>query len=136
MTNLYPYLSFDGNAEEALNLYKEIFNGKIEMIMRFQDAPFPTDESDKNKIMHARLVFDNNLIIVADRMRKNDDTKILNVQLMLHLKDEEKTEIIFSKLSTDGIVVMPLSIQFWGNKYGIVKDKFGIDWMLDCEMKN
>ena len=68
-------------------------------------------------------------------MRKTDLPDSINVQLFLHLNDEQRLEYIFSELTQGGTVIMPLAIQFWGNKYGIVKDKFGIDWMLDCEVK-
>ncbi len=132
---LHPYISFDGNAEEVLNFYTKIFNGNIEMMMRFGEAPFPTDEKDANKVMHARISFDDNVIIISDRMRKTDLPDSINVQLFLHLNDEQRLEYIFSELAQGGTVIMPLAIQFWGNKYGIVKDKFGIDWMLDCEVK-
>jgi PhnB protein len=132
---LVPYLNFNGNAEEALKFYEEIFDGEITQLGRFGESPMPCEESDKNKIMHARLVFDGNLIMVSDTMNSRPVTPGGMIQLSLDVDDVERLEKVFSKMSEGGNVTMPLADQFWGAKFGMLVDKFGISWMFNSELK-
>ena len=133
---LVPYLNFAGNAEEALNLYKDALGGEVLMISRYGDSPMPSDEDWKQKLMHARLQFgDGNLIMISDTMKGNLVSTHGNIQLSLGLKEEEKTKEVFDKLADGGKVTMPLAKQFWGDTFGMLQDKFGVSWMLNCEVK-
>ncbi|MDB5221659.1 MAG: hypothetical protein JWN83_326 [Chitinophagaceae bacterium] len=130
-----PYLYFEGQAEEALNFYKNVFNGEIGMTSRYGEAPMPVDEDWKNKLMHARLKFGNSEIYLSDGPKDYKSPKGGNIQLSVDVPDENKIEEVFNKLSEGGQVTMPLAKQFWGAKFGMLKDKFGIGWMLNCELK-
>ncbi|MBS1668154.1 MAG: VOC family protein [Bacteroidetes bacterium] len=131
-----PYLNFAGNAEEALNFYKEALSGEILMITRYGDSPMVSDEDWKQKLMHSRLQFgDGNMIMISDTMKGNIVSTNGNIQLSLGLKEEEKTKTIFDKLAEGGKVTMPLAKQFWGDVFGMLQDKFGVSWMLNCEVK-
>ncbi len=132
---LTPYLHFSGNAEEALNFYVSAFNGKIEMFSRYDDSPMPSDEDWKQKIMHARLVFDNNMIMISDAFKGGEVKTDGNIQLSIEMDDAEAMEIIFNKMAIGGTITMPLQPQFWGAIFGMLKDKFGISWMFNCEIK-
>jgi PhnB protein len=133
---LNPYLNFAGNAEEALNFYKDALGGEIAMISRYGESPMPSDDDYKQKIMHARLQFgDDNVIMISDTMKGHNVSTNGNIQLSIGLYDEEKTKIIFDKLSAGGKVTMPLAKQFWGATFGMLQDKFGVSWMLNCEEK-
>ena len=133
---LVPYLNFAGNAEEALNFYKDALGGEVLMISRYGDSPMPSDEDWKQKLMHARLQFgDGNLIMISDTMKGNLVSTHGNIQLSLGLKEEEKTKEVFDKLADGGKVTMPLAKQFWGDTFGMLQDKFGVSWMLNCEVK-
>ena len=133
---LVPYLNFAGNAEEALNFYKDALGGEVLMISRYGDSPMPSDEDWKQKLMHARLQFgDGNLIMISDTMKGNLVSTQGNIQLSLGLKEEEKTKEVFDKLADGGKVTMPLAKQFWGDTFGMLQDKFGVSWMLNCEVK-
>ena len=129
---LNPYLLFNGNSEEALNTYQKIFNGKIEMLSRFGEQAF--GEAYKDKIMHARLVWDDNIIMISDGMPDTPIKSGDNVDLCLGFTDEQQTHSIFEQLAEGGNIKMPLEKQFWGALYGQVTDKFGINWMLNCEL--
>jgi PhnB protein len=136
MMKLVPYLNFSGNAEEALNFYKEALGGEILMITRYGDSPMPSDEDWKQKLMHSRLQFGaENMIMISDTMKGNLVSTHGNIQLSLGLKEEEKTKTIFDKLAEGGKVTMPLAKQFWGDVFGMLQDKFGVSWMLNCEVK-
>jgi PhnB protein len=133
---LTPYLHFSGNAEEALNFYVSSLDGKIEMLSRYGDSPMPCDEDWKPKIMHARLFFgDNNMIMISDAFKGGEVRTEGNVQLSIGTDDAEAMEVIFNKMAEGGTVTMPLQPQFWGAIFGMLKDKFGVSWMFNCEMK-
>jgi len=133
---LHPYLNFAGNAEEVLNFYKDALGGEVVMISRYGESPMPSDEDWKQKIMHARLQFgDDNLIMISDTMKGNSVSTHGNIQLSIGLNDEEKTKRIFDQLAEGGKVTMPLAKQFWGDLFGMLQDKFGISWMLNCTPK-
>jgi PhnB protein len=133
---LNPYLNFAGNAEEVVNFYKDALDGEIVMLNRFGDSPMPSDEDWKQKIMHARIVFGgDNIIMISDTMKGDPLSTNGNIQLSIGLDDEAKTHELFNKLSAGGTVILPPSKQFWGDVFGMLKDKFGVTWMLNCTEK-
>ena len=132
---LNPYLTFSGNAEEALNFYQSVLGGEILQLGRYGESPMPCDEADKQKIMHARFVFDDNLIMVSDGMKEHEISTNGNIQLAVDVSDPDQIETLFNKMAEGGTVTMPLAEQFWGAKFGMVKDKFGIRWMFNCDFK-
>ena len=132
---LTPYLNFQGNAEEVLNFYKDALDGEIVMVSRYKDAPMPSDEDWKDKIMHARLKFGKSLVMISDGPKDFKTTFNGNIQLSIEVEDENKMEQVFNKLAAGGKVTMPLQKQFWGAKFGMLVDKFGTGWMLSHEEK-
>src|SRR4051794_39356245 len=125
---LTPYLHFEGNAEEALNFYRNAFDGEIIMLSRYGDSPMPVDEDWKNKIIHGRLKFGKSLIMVSDGSKNFKTTFNGNIQLSVEMEDASKMEGVFNKLSEGGKVTMPLADQFWGARFGMLVDKFGTGW--------
>jgi PhnB protein len=132
---LYPYLSFKGNCEEALDFYKDALDGQIVQIGRYGESPLPSKEEDKNKIIHARLQFGDALIMASDVMNEDKFSRSGDISLSVECETEEQLDSVFSKMSKGGTVTMPLADQFWGAKFGMLKDKFGIHWMFNCEKK-
>ncbi len=132
---LNPYLIFEGNAEEVLNFYKEIFSGTVLMISRYSDNPQPTDEDWKNKILHSRLEFDGNMLMISDGFKGYKVNAESNIQLSVEIESVEKLNSIFEKISEGGFVQMPLQDTFWGARFGMLKDKFGVYWMFNHEYK-
>src|SRR3984957_11405347 len=109
---LSPYLNFAGNAEEAVYFYKNALDGEVVMLSRFGESPVPSDEDEKNKIMHARIVFGgDNIIMISDTLKGSPFSTQGNIQLSIGLDDEAKTNEIFNKLSEGGKVVMPVAKQ-------------------------
>jgi PhnB protein len=94
-----PYLHFEGQAEEALNFYKNIFNGEITMTSRYGDAPMPVDDDWKNKLMHARLEFGDSEIYLSDGPKGYKSSKDGNIQLSVDVPDENKIEELFNKMA-------------------------------------
>lgn len=132
---LTPYLHFYGNAEEVLNFYKDVFDGEIVALSRYGDSPMPADEDWKNKIIHSRLKFGDNLIMISDSFKGQPFSTNGNIQLSVEVDDENKMEKVFNKLAEGGQITMPLAKQFWGAIFGMLQDKFGVNWMFNHEEK-
>lgn len=131
---LVPYIHFKGNAEEALNFYKEALGGEVLMINRYGDSPMQVGEEMKDKIVHSRLQFGNNLLMISDSYNGEMANPGGNIQLSLGFTDEAKATEVFNNLSLGGKVTMPLAKQFWGAMFGMLQDKFGTSWMVNCEV--
>jgi|SRR5690242_6598515 len=136
MYHLVPYLHFNGEAEEVLNFYKDAFGGEIIMLSRYSDSPMQVNENWKNKIIHSRLKFGDNLIMISDSHNGQLASKEGNIQLSVEVDDEKKIEEVFNKLAEGGKITMPLAKQFWGATFGMLQDKFGVNWMFNHEEKN
>jgi PhnB protein len=132
---LTPYLNFAGNAQEALNFYTNALGGQVVYMQRYGDSPMPSDEDYKNKVMHARLQFGDNMIMVSDAMKGYEISTNGNIQLSMEMDNVSQLEEIFNELTEGGKVTMPLQDQFWGARFGMLQDKFGVSWMFNCELK-
>ena len=132
---LVPYLNFAGNAEEALNFYTDSLGCEVIMINRYGDSPMPSDEDYKQKLMHARLQFDGNLLMMSDVFKGQPVSTDGNIQLSVEVPDKDRLNEVFNKMARGGTVTMPLAEQFWGATFGMLKDKFGVNWMFNSENK-
>ncbi|KAA9039135.1 VOC family protein [Ginsengibacter hankyongi] len=132
---LIPYLHFAGNAREVLNFYKNVLGGDIVQLGTYGESPIPSDEDYKDKVMHARFVFDGNMIMVSDVFKGQPVSTNGNIQLSVDVDNESKLDEVFNKMAEGGKVTMPLADQFWGAKFGMLQDKFGVTWMFNCEKK-
>jgi len=129
---LVPYLQFHGNCEEALNFYKEILNGRVEIASRYDNPAMKAPEDFKNKILHASFFFGNYMMFASDMMpKKLGDTVHNNIAMSLGLHDESLAKDIFDKLSSGGQINVPFKKQFWGDWHGNFTDRFGIRWMVN-----
>ncbi|SRR5260221_7350275 len=133
---LIPYLNFPGNTEEVMNVYKEIFNGSLHDVSRFGDNNPSMPEEQKNKIMHARLTFDDNILMFSDGMPGRPITNGDSISLSVGLNDEAQARSIFDQLAAGGTTLMPMEKQFWGALFGMVVDRYGIQWMINCEISS
>jgi len=133
---LNPYLFFEGNATDAIDFYKTALGGEVIALNRFGDSPMPCDDDWKQKIMNARIVFGgDNVIMVSDGVKGKEVSTNGNIQLAIGLEDETRTHEIFNNLAEGGKIAMSLAKQFWGDVFGMLKDKFGVKWMVNCTEK-
>lgn len=130
---MVPYLNFPGNCEEALNFYKEALNGEIIQLGRYGESPMKSPEEFKDKIIHGRLQFGDALIMASDAMGGRPVNSGDNISLSVDCDDDQQLAEVFSKMASGGKITMPLQEQFWGAKFGMLTDKFGIHWMFNCE---
>jgi len=135
---LEPYLLFDGKCEEALNFYKGIFGGNVDL-MRWKDAPAdsggpPITAETKDRVMHGRFK-SNGFSFMASDATPGKTYGEGPISLSINLTDTAEAERIFNALAGGGNVEMPMQEMFWGAKFGMLTDKYGIDWMINCELK-
>ncbi len=142
MTTINPYLTFDGTCEAAFNFYKAAFGGQFSFIGRYKDMPpnpeYPVSEEDKEKIMHVSLPIskETNLMGSDAGSAWGKDTKQgNNYSVSINTDSVDEVTRLFNALSEGGTVKMPLAKTFWGAWYGMFVDKFGIHWMVNCELK-
>ncbi len=132
---LNPYISFKGNAKEALEFYKGVFGGELKM-STFKEGGAPVEGADADKIMHGMLVAANGMTIMASDtppgMPYNPGT---NISISLSGDGEEELKGYWEKLSAGATVRMPLDKAPWGDTFGMLTDKFGIDWLVNIAGK-
>lgn len=139
MATINPYLNFPGTTEEAFNFYKSIFGGEFTGgISRFRDMPEAGDipEEDLDKVMHVSLpIGDGNVLMGTDALESmgHKITQGNNFSITISPDSKEEAERLFTALSDGGEVEMPLDDTFWGAYFGSLKDKFGIQWMVNYE---
>lgn len=134
MLTFNPYLTFDGNCEEAFNFYQSCFGGEITIIQRFGDAPTPVADDYKKKIMHIELQAAPVHLMGSDGSPKHQVVQGNTVTFNLACASAEEQEEIFQKLAAGGKVSMPLEDTFWGSRFGMLTDKFGVHWMLNYQL--
>lgn len=131
-TAIAPYLNFNGNCREAMNFYKDCLGGHLE-IMGFDNGPMEVPEGAKDGVMHAILQNEGIMIMASDTMPGNPITFGTSVSLSVNCASREQVEKFFNGLSAGGKVVMPLEDTFWGAYFGMITDKFGINWMFNYD---
>jgi len=133
---LEPYLFFQGGkCEEALNFYKGLFGGEITSIMRWKEMP-PEMEMPAGSgelIMHSNFKSPTIKFMASDA-RPTTQYGDGPISLCLGTKDAAEAKRVFDGLSAGGKVEMPLDNSFWGAMFGMLTDKYGIDWMINCEL--
>lgn len=128
-----PYLNFNGNTEEAFSFYKSVFGGEFVMLMRFGETPGCEDmpETDKNGIMHVALMIGSSVLMGTDVPSSMEQVKFgSSVSLSTSVESREEADRVFNALSDGGKATMPMQDMFWGDYYGMLTDKFGIQWMI------
>ncbi len=131
---LYPYLTFNGNCEDAMNFYKDALNGEIIGISRFGDSPMEVSENDKNRIMNVEFKAGDIAFMASDTMPGQNGPTSSNITMALVTTNREETDRTFAALSAGGQVTMPLEVTFWNAYFGMFTDKFGISWMINCDL--
>lgn len=131
-----PYLHFNGNCEEAFDMYKSVFGGEFEMLSRYKDAPLQNAQSERDdeKIMHISLRIGPNSLMGSDI--PNAFPKAIqgtNYYIMLDTESESEATRIFTHLAREGSVAMPLEKTFWGAFFGMLIDKYGVQWMVSYD---
>ena len=131
MSAITPCLLFNGDCEAALDFYKRCFGGEIIFCQRYGNAPIETPPEFSDKIIHAELEFFGGKIMASDSYDQEKLEGIGKVSIGVQFDSEEKIRQCFADLQDGGKVVMPLEKQFWNALFGIITDRFGVNWMLN-----
>jgi PhnB protein len=131
---LNAYLHIDGRCEEAFRFYERCFGGRIEFLLRFGESPMAeqTPPSYRDKVMHVRLAFDGNVLMGSDCPPGLEEPR-QGFSLSLIVPDLGEAERLFNELSDGGTVRMEMQETFWSKGFGMLVDRFGTPWMVNCE---
>ena len=130
-TRLNPYLGFRDNARAAMEFYRSVFGGQLEM-STFEDFQASDDPAERNKIMHSMLETENGLaLMAADTPAHMDYTPGTNFSISLSGDNAEELRGYWERLSDGGTTVQPLETAPWGDTFGMLTDRFGVTWMVN-----
>lgn len=135
VTKLNPYILFNGTAEKAIKLYESALGAKTEGLSRFGDAPGACPTEHKTLIMHAALHIGEDMVMVSDTPPDRPVAVEGNVHITLHFTEVADMAKAFDALAAGGKVAMPLQDMFWGARFGMLTDAYGVRWMLNCDLK-
>jgi PhnB protein len=137
MKAINPYLNFSGNCEEAFDFYRSVFGGEFATVMRFKEVPpeAQMDASEGEKIMHVALPIGQGTILMgSDRpAAMGPTTPGDNASISISTDSEAEATRVFNGLSAGGQATMPLEKAFWGAYFGMLTDRFGIQWMVSYD---
>jgi len=129
---IQPYLFFDGRCEEALTFYKKAVGAEVEMLMRFKDSPEPQRrgmEVPGDKVMHSCLRIGDTQIMASDGMCSGQ-AKFDGFSLSINAGDDAEAKRLFNALADGGQVAQPLIKTFFASSFGMVADRYGVNWMV------
>jgi PhnB protein len=128
------YLSFRGQCEEAFACYQATLGARVGAVFKYRGTPLAKDVPADwdEKIMHATLTIGDQVLMAGDvAPERYEEPK--GFSLSLQMKDTAEAERVFNELSKDGRIVMPLEKTFWAARFGMVVDRFGIPWLINCD---
>ena len=143
MAQINPHINFNGNAEDAFTFYKSVFGGEFAMIVRFKDLDLsspehPISENDANKIMHIALPIGRSNVLMGNdvpemmgQVNENENRSKISISA----ESKEEADKLFNGLSAGGKVEAPIGDSPWGSYFGMFRDKYGIEWMVDFDPK-
>lgn len=141
MAQINPYVLFNGNAEEAFSFYKSVFGGEFAMVMRFKDMAESNQSIGKEeaeKIMHIALPIGKTDILMGSDtpafLGKHSENETRS-KISISAESKEEADTLFNGLSEGGKIEMPIGDSPWGSYFGMFRDKYGIEWMVDFDPK-
>lgn len=140
MAVINPHVNFNGNAEEAFNFYKSVFGGEFAKVVRFKDLSsdeFPVSEKEANKIMHIALPIGHSILMANDvpEILGRTNERENRSKIVISAESKEEADKLFNGLSAGGEIEMPIADSPWGTYFGMFRDKYGIEWMIDYDAR-
>jgi PhnB protein len=142
MAIINPHINFNGNAEEAFMFYKSVFGGEFTKILRLKDlasSEFPVAEKDENKIMHISLPIGKHNFLIANDVPEflgPVNEKENRSKISISAESKEEADYLFNGLSVGGNIEVPINDTPWGSYFGMFRDKYGIEWIVDFDSQN
>ena len=132
MLGISPYIAFRGNCRGAIEFYKSALDAEVLFTQTVGESPMSNMGPAEN-IMHCTIKVGSSTIMMCDDPRPGAPGGAGNISLAIGLNDPERAKRVFEKLAKDGTVVMPLEKTYWAEAFGMVTDKFGVKWMVNCD---
>ena len=134
MLGVKPYIAFKGNCEEAINFYKDRLGAEVLFMQRYGDSPMAGKGPD-DKIMHTSIKIGDSVVMACDNVfeDQNPTTVGNNISLAIGTNDIASVDNMFERLSDGATITMPMQETFWAARFGMLTDKFGINWMFNCD---
>lgn len=133
ITGITPYLNFD-RCEDALNFYVKALGAEIKSMMRVSDGPKEYQSPENNdKIMHATLTIGDQVTIMASDAMGQDITPGKNTSLSLNFDNADACRKAWDNMKEEAHIIMDLQSTFWAPQFGMLQDKYGINWMFNCD---
>ena len=132
MLGVNPYITYKGNCRQAIEFYKSALDAQVLGIHTVGESPMANMGPAEN-IMHCSLKVGDSTIMMSDDPRLDSPAEGGNISLAIGLNDPARAKQLFDNLVKDGTVIMPLGKTYWAEAFGMVTDKFGIKWMINCE---
>lgn len=142
MAIINPHVNFNGNAEEAFMFYKSVFGGEFTKILRLKDlasSEFPVAKKDENKIMHISLPIGKHNFLIANDVPEflgPVNEKENRSKISISAESKEEADYLFNGLSVGGNIEVPINDTPWGSYFGMFRDKYGIEWIVDFDSQN
>lgn len=135
LTTVNPYLNFDGTAAQAIALYQQALGANVTFLQRFGELPDSTFEGEQaQRVMHASLTFGGGTLMISDSMPGSTVSRGTNIQVCLQYAGTDDVDRHFAALAEGGQVTQPLENTFWGARFGMLVDRYGISWMFNAEL--
>lgn len=132
MLGVNPYIAFKGNCREAIEFYKTALGAEVLFTQTVGESPM-SDMGPAENIMHCTIKVGDSTIMLCDDPRPEAAADGGNISLAIGLNDPERAKQVFANLAKGGLVVMPLEKTYWAEAFGMVTDKFGLRWMVNCD---
>ena len=132
MIGIKPYISFQGNCAEAIKFYTDALGGEVLFVQTYGESPMKGMAQD-DQIMHCTIKIGDSHIMACDNPQGQPAATGSNISLAMSSKDVATTESAFEKMAEGGTVTMPIQETFWAERFGMLTDKFGINWMFNCD---
>ncbi|MCY1438300.1 3-demethylubiquinone-9 3-methyltransferase [compost metagenome] len=134
---LNPYLIFNGNCEEAFKFYQRCLHGTIVAMMRYSEVPAEAEcpGAKPDNIVHVCLQVGDQMLMGSDAVEETHKS-VTGCSISLNVDSISEAKRLFEALSEDGTIQMPLEETFWAAHFGMLIDRFGVPWMINCEKDN
>lgn len=135
--SLSTYLTFDGNCREAFEFYRSVFGTEFVVLTTFAEAPGDMEVPDahRDKVMHVTLPIGSSVLMGSDNDPSGPPVVVgNNFSISVDTEGRQESDDLIGKLSAGGTVSMPMQETFWGSYFGMCTDKFGVNWMVSCDL--
>lgn len=132
MLGITPYITFKGNCRQAIEFYKTALGAEVLFLQTFGESPM-SDMGPAENIMHSTIRIGDSTVMMSDDPNPQAAASDGNISLAIGLDDPGQAKKVFGNLAQDGSVIMPLEKTFWAEAFGMLTDKFGVKWMINCD---